>query len=290
MKITFPDGNSREYADGTTGMEIAKSISEGLARVALGIEVNGKTYDLSRKINEDATVKIFTFDSDEGKEIFWHSSAHLMAEAVAAIYPGAKFGVGPAIENGFYYDIDIPGEARIASEDIPKIEQKMAELAKAAQEYQRIEISWDDAIEHWKKVGDEYKIELLEGLKDEEITFYKQGDFIDLCRGTHIPNTSLIKAIKLYNIAGAYWKGDSERNMMTRIYGITFPKKAQLDEWIKMREEAERRDHKKLGKELELFMITPAIGCQFGCLRVLLSGESSKALSKKSFFAADMLK
>lgn len=259
MKITFPDGSVREYPDGTTGMEIAKSISEGLARNSLGIIVNGKTYDLSRKINEDATVRILTFDDEEGKEIFWHSSAHLMAEAVSELYPGAKFGVGPAIENGFYYDIDV-GDRRITLEDLPKIEQKMAELAKRASDYERIEISWDEAIEFWKKQGDEYKLELLEGLREDEITFYKQGNFIDLCRGTHIPNTASIKAIKLYNVAGAYWKGDSNRKMMTRIYGITFPKKAMLDEWLHQREEAEKRDHRKLGKELELFMITPAIG------------------------------
>ncbi|MEJ5244331.1 MAG: threonine--tRNA ligase [Bacteroidota bacterium] len=259
MKIILPDNTVKEYPDGTTGMEIAKSISEGLARNALGIKVNGKIYDLSRKINEDASIRILTFDDEEGKEIFWHSSAHLMAEAVSELFPGAKFGVGPSIENGFYYDIDL-GERRITNEDLPKIEQKMAELAKRSADYERIEISWDEAIDFWKKAGDEYKLELLEGLKEEEITFYKQGNFIDLCRGTHIPNTSLIKAIKLYSIAGAYWKGDSSRKMMTRIYGITFPKKAMLDEWLHQREEAEKRDHRKLGKELELFMITPMIG------------------------------
>ncbi len=259
MRITLPDGSVREYPKGTTGMEIAKSISDGLARNALGIMVNVKIYDISRKINEDATVRILTFDDEEGKEIFWHSSAHLMAEAVSELYPGAKFGVGPAIENGFYYDIDV-GERRITLEDLPKIEQKMAELAKRSSDYERIEISWDEAIDFWKKQGDEYKLELLEGLREDEITFYKQGNFIDLCRGTHIPNTSLIKAIKLYNVAGAYWKGDSSRKMMTRLYGITFPKKAMLDDWQHQREEAEKRDHRKLGKELELFMITPAIG------------------------------
>jgi len=259
MKITLPDNTVREYPDGTTGIEIAKSISEGLARNAVGIMVNGKTYDLSRKINEDASIRILTFDDEEGKEIFWHSSAHLMAEAVSELFPGAKFGVGPSIENGFYYDIDL-GDRKITIEDLPKIEQKMAELAKRSADYERIEISWDEAVEFWKKAGDEYKVELLEGLKEDEITFYKQGNFIDLCRGTHIPNTSMIKAIKLYTIAGAYWKGDSNRKMMTRIYGITFPKKAMLDEWLHQREEAEKRDHRKLGKELELFMITPMIG------------------------------
>ncbi|HOK14413.1 MAG TPA: threonine--tRNA ligase [Candidatus Kapabacteria bacterium] len=259
MKITLPDNTVREYPDGTTGIEIAKSISEGLARNAVGIMVNGKTYALSRKINEDASIRILTFDDEEGKEIFWHSSAHLMAGAVSELFPGAKFGVGPSIENGFYYDIDL-GDRKITIEDLPKIEQKMAELAKRSADYERIEISWDEAVEFWKKAGDEYKVELLEGLKEDEITFYKQGNFIDLCRGTHIPNTSMIKAIKLYTIAGAYWKGDSNRKMMTRIYGITFPKKAMLDEWLHQREEAEKRDHRKLGKELELFMITPMIG------------------------------
>jgi len=260
MKIKFPDGNIREYPSGTTGMEITKSISEGLARVALGIFVNGERRDLSRPISEDADVRIITFDDEGGKEIFWHSTAHLMAEAVSVLYPGAKFGVGPSIEKGFYYDIDIPGDDRITSEDLPKIEKKMSELAKTSGDYQRIEISWEDAIKHWKDANDEYKIELLEGLKEDEITFYKQGNFIDLCRGTHIPYASLIKSFKLYSVAGAYWKGDATRNTMTRIYGISFPKKAMLDEWLIMREESEKRDHRKLGKELELFMITPAIG------------------------------
>lgn len=260
MIITFPDGSKKEYPNGTTGMEIAKSISEGLAKNALGIFVNGKKYDLSRKINEDAEIKIVTFDDEEGKEIFWHSSAHLMAEAIQELYPGTKFGVGPAIENGFYYDVDIPNGVTLSNEDLPKIEQKMYELAQREAEYERVEISWDEAIEFWKKAGDEYKIELLQDLKEDEITFYKQGNFIDLCRGTHIPNTKLIKAIKLLNVAGAYWRGDSNRKMMTRVYGITFPKKKMLDEYLVMLEEAKKRDHRKLGRELELFLITPAVG------------------------------
>lgn len=260
MIITFPDGSKKEYPNGTTGMEIAKSISEGLAKNALGIFVNGKKYDLSRKINEDAEIKIVTFDDEEGKEIFWHSSAHLMAEAIQELYPGTKFGVGPAIENGFYYDVDIPNGFNLSNEDLPKIEQKMYELAQREAEYERVEISWDEAIEFWKKAGDEYKIELLQDLKEDEITFYKQGNFIDLCRGTHIPNTKLIKAIKLLNVAGAYWRGDSNRKMMTRVYGISFPKKKMLDEYLVMLEEAKKRDHRKLGRELELFLITPAVG------------------------------
>ncbi len=260
MIITLPDGSQREYNKGVTGMEIAESVSPGLARVALGIFVNGVKFDLSRPIYEDAEVRIVTFNDEEGKEIFWHSSAHLMAEAIQAIFPGTKFGIGPPIEYGFYYDVDLPGGRRINDEDLPAIEAKMKELAKKKSEYQRIEISWDDAIKHFKEVGDEYKIELLEDLQESEITFYKQGEFLDLCRGTHVPDTGHIKAIKLLSVAGAYWRGDSDRQMMTRIYGITFPKKNMLDEFLHLREEAEKRDHRKLGKELELYMITPKIG------------------------------
>lgn len=260
MIIKFPDGNQREYPEGTTGLVIAQSISQKLAKEALGIFVNDVKYDLSRPITNDATVRIVTFDDEEGKEIFWHSSAHLMAEAVEQLYPGTKFGVGPAIENGFYYDMDLPEGVKLTNEDLPKIEQKMYELAQQEQVFERVEINWNDAVEYFKKDGDPYKIELLEGLQNEEITLYKQGTFTDLCRGTHVPNSNVIKAIKLLNIAGAYWKGDSQRNMLTRIYGITFPKKAMLDEYLKMREEAEKRDHRKLGKELELFMITQNVG------------------------------
>lgn len=260
MNITFPNGDIKEFPEGTTGFEIAKSISPRLAKEALGIFVNGEKYDLSRPIQQDCKIEIVTFNDEKGKEIFWHSSAHLMAEAIQKLYPGVKFGVGPAIENGFYYDVDLPEGEKITLDDLPKIEQKMIELAKRNTEYQRIEISWDKAIEHWKEVGDEYKIELLEGLKDDEITFYQQGDFIDLCRGTHIPNTGMIKYIKLLSVAGAYWRGDSDRKQMTRIYGISFPKKKMLDEYLLMLEEAKKRDHRKLGKELELFMISQNIG------------------------------
>jgi threonyl-tRNA synthetase len=241
-------------------MEIAKSISERLAKESLGVVVNDTRYDLSRKIMNDSTVKIITFDSEDGKEIFWHSSAHLMAEAIQAIWPGTKFGIGPAIENGFYYDVDIPGDYKLTLEDLTKIEKKMVELSVAESEYERIEISWEEAVKHFNEVGDQYKIELLEGLQDQEITFYKQGTFLDLCRGTHVPNTQLIKNVKLLSVAGAYWRGDSTRGMMTRVYGITFPKKKQLDEHLFMLEEAKKRDHRKLGKELELYMITPNIG------------------------------
>ena len=260
MEITLPSGEIREYPNNTTGMEIAKSISEGLARASLGIFVNDKKYDLSRPINEDAKIRIVTFNDPEGKEIYWHSSAHLMAEAIESIYPGVKFGIGPAIENGFYYDIDLPEGKTITLDNLSEIEDKMRELAKSKSEYSRMEISWEDAVKHFKEIGDEYKLELLDGLKDQEITFYKQGNFVDLCRGTHIPNTGVIKSIKLLNVAGAYWRGDSDRKMMTRIYGITFPKKKMLDEYLEMLEEAKKRDHRKLGKELGLYLITPSVG------------------------------
>lgn len=260
MIITFPDGSQREFPNGTTGMDIAKAISQKLAKESLGIFVDGEKYDLSRPINKDASIRIVTFDDEEGKEIFWHSSAHLMAEAVETLYPGTKFGVGPAIEQGFYYDMDLPEGVKLTNEDLPRIEAKMLELAQKNSNFERVEIDWKEAVEYFKKDGDPYKIELLEGLTDEEITLYKQGNFVDLCRGTHVPNTGVIKAIKLLNIAGAYWRGDSERKMLTRIYGITFPKKQLLDEFLTLREEAEKRDHRKLGKELELFMISPAIG------------------------------
>ncbi len=260
MKITFPNGDLKEFPNGTNGYEIAKSISPRLAKEALGIFLDGEKYDITRPIDADATIEIVTFKDETGKEIFWHSSAHLMAEAISMLYPGAKFGVGPAIENGFYYDVDLPDDTKLSIDDLPAIEKKMLELAKRNAEFERIEISWEEAIEHWKKVGDEYKVELLEGLKGEEISFYKQGDFIDLCRGTHLPNTGMIKYVKLLSVAGAYWRGDSDRNQMTRIYGISFPKKKMLDDYLEMLEEAKKRDHRKLGRELELFLISPKIG------------------------------
>ena len=260
INITLPNGDVRQYPVGTTGMDIAKSISDGLARVAVGIIVNEKPYDLSRPIEQDAKIRIVTFDNDEGKEIFWHSTAHLMAEALEALYPGVKFGIGPPIEAGFYYDVDLPGETKLSVDDLPKIEAKMTELSKRDVPYQRIEKTWDDAVAYFTEKGDQYKLELLEGLKDSEITFYQQGEFTDLCRGTHVPSTGHIKYPKLLSVAGAYWRGDEKRKQLTRIYGISFPKKAQLDEYITQREEAERRDHRKLGKELELYMITPMVG------------------------------
>ncbi len=260
MNITFPDGTVKQFSEYSTGKDIAMSISEGLARNALGIFVNDIPYDLSRPISQDATIRIVTWNDDEGKQIFWHSTAHLMAEALEALYPGVKFGIGPSIEAGFYYDIDLPNGMKISVDDLPKIEQKMKELVKADSPFIRKEISWEDAMAYFTEKGDEYKLELLDGLKDSEITFYSQGGFTDLCRGTHVPSTGTLKYPKLLSVAGAYWRGDSSRNQLTRIYGIAFPKKDQLEEFIKMREEAEKRDHRKIGKELELFMISPMIG------------------------------
>lgn len=260
MIITLPNGDKREYAHGTTGAEIALSISEGLARVAVGIMVNGKPYDLSSPLTQDASIRILTFDDAEGKEIFWHSTAHLLAEALEALYPGTKFGIGPPIENGFYYDIDLPEGITVSIDTLPAIEDKMRELAKANNKYERKPITWNEAVEYFTAKGDEYKLELLDGLKDSEITFYTQGSFTDLCRGTHVPSTGMLKFPKLMSVAGAYWRGDVSRKMLTRIYGISFPKKAQLDEYLLMREEAEKRDHRKIGRDLELFMITPSIG------------------------------
>jgi threonyl-tRNA synthetase len=259
MKITFPDKNVREYPDGTSAFEIAKSISEGLARNVLAAKINGEVRDLQRPINEDATLELLTWDSSEGKSTFWHSSAHLMAEALEFYFPGVKFWVGPPVENGFYYDIDL-GEKTISSEDFKKVEDKMLELARQNNVYVRKEISKKDALNYFTEKGDEYKLDLLQGLDDGNITFYTQGNFTDLCRGPHIPHTGYIKAAKLMNIAGAYWKGDETNRQLTRIYGITFPKQKELDEHLKMLEEAKKRDHRKIGKELELFMFDDEVG------------------------------
>ncbi len=260
IQITLPDGSKKEFNKGVTAFEIASSISEGLARNALGAVVDGEYYELSRPINQNSNVKITTFNDDDGKQMYWHSSAHLMAEALQVLYPGTKFGIGPAIENGFYYDVDLPEGIKITHEDLPNIENKIKELAKKNSNYDMSESTWEEAYKYYSEVGNEYKVELIEGLKGEKITFCKQGEFIDLCRGGHIPNTGLIKAVKLLSVAGAYWRGNSDNKMMTRIYGITFPKQKMLDEFIQLREEAEKRDHRKLGRELELFMITPNIG------------------------------
>ncbi len=259
IKITFPDGNVREYAAGTTALDVAKSISEGLARNVLAAGVNGEVRDLLRPINEDASILFYKWDDKEGKSTFWHSSAHLLAEALEALYPGIKFGIGPPIDNGFYYDVDT-GDRPLTAADLPAIEQKMLELARNKSEYQRREVSKADALKYFGDKGDEYKIELIDGLEDGQITFYQQGNFVDLCRGPHIPTTEPIKAVKLLNLAGAYWRGDEKRKQLTRIYGITFPKQKELEDYLVLLEEAKKRDHRKLGAELELFMFSERVG------------------------------
>lgn len=259
IKITLPDGSVREYAAGTTAADVAKSISEGLARKVLAAEVNGEVWDSSRPINTDSTLKLLTWDDSGAKATFWHSSAHLMAEALEALYPGTKFGIGPSIESGFYYDIDL-GDRTIGDEDLKKIEDKMKELAKQNSTYVRQDMPKDKAIAYFTEKDDQYKLELLEGLQDGSITFYTQGNFTDLCRGPHIPNTGAIKAVKLTNIAGAYWRGNEKNKMLTRIYGITFPQQKELDEYLALLEEAKKRDHRKLGKELELFTFSEKVG------------------------------
>ena len=259
ITITFPDGKSRLYERGVTGQQIAESISSGLAKEVLAISVNGEVWDLFRPIEIDATIKLHKWVDDEAKRTYWHSSAHLMAEAIEASYPGTKFGIGPAIENGFYYDIDM-GDHSITSEDLSSLEKKMDELARRDVPYRREEIAWDDAVVYFKKKDDPYKLELLEGLKGEPITLYHQGNFTDLCFGPHIPSTGRIKAIKLLSVAGAYWRGSERNKMLQRIYGITFPTQKELDEHLFRLEEAKRRDHRKLGAELELFLITSKVG------------------------------
>jgi threonyl-tRNA synthetase len=259
VKISLPDGSVREYPQGVKGSEIASSISEGLARVALGIEVNGEVWDLSRTINTDASIKILTWNDKAGKNTFWHSSAHLLAEALEVLYPGVKFGAGPAIENGFYYDVDLGGRP-FGDDDLLAVETKMKELAKKESRYERSEVSKADALKYFTEKGDEYKIELINDLQDGTITFYKQGNFTDLCRGPHIPSTGFLKAVKLTNVAGAYWRNNQNNKMLTRIYGITFPKQKELEEYLQLIEEAKKRDHRKLGKELELFAFSEKVG------------------------------
>jgi threonyl-tRNA synthetase len=259
IKITFPDGAIREYQEGITAMEIAKSISEGLARKIIAASVNGEVWDASRPIYKDATLKLLSWTDAEGKSTFWHSTAHLMAEAVEYLFPGVKFWVGPPVENGFYYDMDLGGR-QITEDDLRKLEVKMAELARQNNIYTRKEIAKADAIKYFTEKGDEYKLDLLQGLKDGEITFYTQGNFTDLCRGPHIPNTGLIKAVKLTNIAGAYWKGDEKNKQLTRLYGVSFPSQKELDEYLALLEEAKKRDHRKLGKELGIFTMDDDVG------------------------------
>jgi len=259
INITLPDGSVRQYAKGTTAMEIAQSISEGLARNVLAAEVNGEIWDASRPIEEDATVRLLTWNDREGKATFWHSSAHLMAEALEALYPGIKFGIGPAIETGFYYDVDF-GDREFSSDDFQKIEDKMLELARTKSAYVRKPVSKAEAEAYFTDKGDEYKLDLIKDLPDGSITFYTQGNFTDLCRGPHIPHTGFIKAVKLTNVAGAYWRGDEKRKQLTRIYGVTFPKASELQEYLHMIEEAKKRDHRKLGRELELFAFSDKVG------------------------------
>lgn len=259
IKITLPDGSVKEFEEGIKGSDIAKSISEGLARMALSIEVNGEIWDLGRPITQDASIKIFTWNDKGGKYAFWHSSAHLLAEALEALYPGVKFGIGPAIDNGFYYDIDL-GDRPFGDEDLAAVEKKMLELAKLNSQFVREDVSKKDAFAYFTHKADPYKLELIDGLQDGSITFYKQGNFVDLCRGPHIPGTGLIKAIKLTSVAGAYWRGNEKNKMLKRIYGITFPKQKELEEYLTLIEEAKKRDHRKLGKELELFAFSEKVG------------------------------
>ncbi|HOS83587.1 MAG TPA: threonine--tRNA ligase [Bacteroidales bacterium] len=259
IQITFPDNSVKEFAQGITPLQIAENISQQLAREIIAATVNGKEWDVMRPIEENATLQLHKFDTKEGKHAFWHSSAHLMAEALQQIYPGIRFGIGPAIENGFYYDVD-PGTAVITEKDLVKIEETMLELARQKNEYVRKNVSKSEAIQFFSSKNEEYKVELIQELEDGTITYYTQGTFTDLCRGPHLPNTDHIKAVKLLNIAGAYWRGDEKRKQLTRIYGITFPKKKMLDEYLELLEQAKQRDHRKIGKELELFMFSNRVG------------------------------
>jgi threonyl-tRNA synthetase len=260
IKIQLPDGSTRTYPKGATAMDVAKSISEGLARNVLAAEVDGEVRDALRPIENDARVNLLTWREDKGKKTFWHSSAHLLAEALEALYPGIQFGIGPAIDSGFYYDVDLGEGKSLSTNDLPKIEAKMLELARQKNTYERKEVSKAEAIEYFTKKGDHYKLELINDLEDGSITFYTQGNFTDLCKGPHLPSTSGIKAVKLTNVAGAYWRGDEKNAMMTRIYGVAFPKQKELKAYLEMMEEAKKRDHRKLGAELELFMFSERVG------------------------------
>ena len=259
VKITLPDGSVKEFESGVTPIEVAKSISEGLARMVLSAKVNGNTVESVTPITEDSTLTLFTWHNDEGKAAFWHSSAHILAQALEQLYPGVKLTIGPSIERGFYYDVDL-GDKPISEKDIPKIEERFMELARQKVEFNKKEVSKADALAKYKAEGNEFKVELIENLTDGEITFCDHSDFTDLCRGGHIPNTGVIKAVKITSIAGAYWRGDENKPQLTRVYGITFPKKKELDEYLEMLEEAKRRDHRKIGKELELFTFSEKVG------------------------------
>ena len=259
IQITLPDNTTREFENGVTGMDVAKSISEGLARNSLAISVNGYTQDLLKPISENAAIKIYTWNDTEGKATMWHSSAHIMAAAIESLYPGVKFGIGPDIENGFYYDIDFL-DYTLTQDDLINIEKKMMELISQKHRFDFKEVTKSEALKYFTEKGDEYKLELINELEDGTISFYQTGDFVDLCRGPHLPDTSFIKAVKLTAIAGAYWRGDEKRKQLTRVYGITFPKKKELDDYLLMLEEAKKRDHRKLGKELELFTFSQKVG------------------------------
>ncbi|QDK80168.1 threonine--tRNA ligase [Spirosoma sp. KCTC 42546] len=259
IRVTLPDGSVRQYPKGSTGLDIATQISEGLARNVLAAKVNGVVQDATRPIEEDATIQLLTWNDADGKATFWHSSAHLLAEALESLYPGTKFGIGPAIETGFYYDVDLGGQP-FSQEDFKKVEDKMLELARQKQQYIRKPMSKAEAVAYFEEKGDPYKLDLLEGLEDGSITFYTQGDFTDLCRGPHIPNTGFIKAVKLMNVAGAYWRGNEKNKQLTRIYAVTYPKQKELDDYLYLLEEAKKRDHRKLGKELELFAFSEKVG------------------------------
>lgn len=259
IQITFPDNSVREFEAGVTGLEIARSLSPQLAKEIFAVTVNGELWDSMRTINTNATIRLHKFDDAEGKHAFWHSSAHLLAEAVQALYPNSKFGIGPAVENGFYYDIDF-GSDTIKDADLVKIEQKMIELARQKSDYVRVDITKEESLNLFKSKDENYKVELIDGLEDGTITLYKQGNFTDLCRGPHLPNTENIKAVKLLSVAGAYWRGDETRKQLTRIYGVTFPKQKLLEEYLIQLEEAQKRDHRKIGKELELFTFSQKVG------------------------------
>ncbi|HOG24796.1 MAG TPA: threonine--tRNA ligase [Bacteroidales bacterium] len=259
ITITFPNGKTKQYESGVTGYQIAKDISPALAAAVLGMKVDGFMTDIRVPLTKDAAVRFLKWEDEEGKQVFWHSSSHLMAEALEILFPGVKFGIGPAIENGFYYDIDLEGR-QLTEADLETVERKMLEMAKTGQVFERREVSKDEALKTYREKGDPYKCELINDLEDGTITFYSNGSFTDLCRGPHIPDTSVIKAVKLTSIAGAYWRGDEQRQMLTRVYGITFPKKSMLEEYLKMLEEAKKRDHRKLGKELELFTFSQRVG------------------------------
>jgi threonyl-tRNA synthetase len=287
INITLPDGAVKQYEKGTSALDIAKSISEGLARKVLAASINGEVWDATRPINHDASLKLLTWADADGKNTFWHSSAHLMAEAVESTFPGVKFWVGPPVDNGFYYDMDL-GDKKMNEEDLIALEKKMNELAKKNSEYIRKEISKEEAVKYFTDKGDEYKLDLLGNLNDGEITFYTQGGFTDLCRGPHIPNTSFIKAIKLTSIAGAYWKGNEKNKMLTRVYGVTYPSQKELDEYLVMLEEAKKRDHRKLGKELSIYTTNDDIGA--GLILWMPNGtviiEELEKLAKETELAA----